>query len=66
MSAVWGRSVCTMQSLKGTPFDDVGDNKIRLYGEGPRKAVISSRTEAFSGRDGISTHSSLGQDFHWK
>lgn len=57
-------SVCTMQSLKGPSFDDVGDNDIRLYREGQRKAVISSKSEAFSGRDGISLHPALGQGFH--
>lgn len=59
-----GNSVCTMQSLKGPSFDDVGDNDIRLYREGQRKAVISSKSEAFSGRDGISLCPALGQGFH--
>ena len=51
---------------KGASVDDAGDNDIRLCCEGQRKAVISSRTEAFCGTDGISLHASPELSFPLK
>ena len=61
------RQLCVYSMIwKGASVDDAGDNDSRLCWEGQRKAVISSRTEVFCGRDGISLHASPGSSFPWK